>query len=248
MEQKTIQEQKKVQNQAVIQAQSRHQTEDTIDLREVFFTLLGHWKLLLVTTLIGGILFGTYHTFMVRPSYQADVMIYITNTDSLVTFSDLQLSSALTEDYAYIIRSRNVLNQVIDELELNLNYKQLRNLISVTNPDSSHIIDIKVTCDDLELSRNIANALLNISVKQIYQIVGSSEPNVIDYSEAEAVEDVTPGLTRYLMMGMLLGFAAMCALLVMRMLMNTTMKTEEDIEKYLQMPVLASVPYYKEKR
>lgn len=240
-------EQKTVQNQKGTQAQNRRRTEEVIDLKEVFFMLLSHWKLLLITTLVGGILAGTYHTFMVQPSYQADVMIYITNTDSLVTFSDLQLSSALTEDYTHIIRSRNVLNQVIDQLELNLNYKQLRNLVTVTNPESSHIIDIKVTCDDLELSRNIANALLNVSVKQIYQIIGSSEPSVIDYSEAEAVEDVTPGLTKYLMMGMLLGFAVMCAFLIMRMLMDTTVKTEEDIEKYLQIPVLASVPYYKEK-
>lgn len=226
----------------------RIEEDDEIDLKELFFVLLNHWKLLLISMLIGATMFGAYHTFLLRPSYQADVMIYITNTDSLVTFSDLQLSAELTEDYALIINSRTVLNKVIDELQLDLNYKQLRQLISVTNPTSSHIIDIKVTCDDLELSRNIANALLNVSVKQIYQVIGSSEPNVIDYSEAEAVEEVTPGLRKYLMIGLLLGFAVSCAFLIVRALLDTTMKTEDDIEKYLQLPVLATVPYYREKR
>ena len=173
-------------------------------------------------------------------------MIYITNTDSMVTFSDLQLSAALTDDYAKIIKSRTVLKRVIEELQLDLDYRQLEELIEVSNPDSTHIIEIQVTCDDLELSRNIANALLNIGVKQIYQIIGSSEPTVIDYSEADAVEDVTPSLLKYLALGALLGMVLMCAILVVCMLMNTTMKTEEDVMKYLNIPVLTSVPYYRE--
>ncbi|MFR3322545.1 MAG: YveK family protein [Lachnospiraceae bacterium] len=116
---------------------------------------------------IGAAIFGAYHTFLPgsRPIV-ADASIYITSTDSMISFSDLQLSAALTDDYANIIKSRTVLNRVIDELDLNLNYKQLGALISVENPDSTHIVDIKVTCDDPELSRNITNALMNISVDQ----------------------------------------------------------------------------------
>ena len=222
------------------------QDEDVIDLKEVFFLLLGNWKKIFLAILAGAVLFGAYHTFLMRPSYRAESVIYITNTDSMVTFSDLQLSAALTDDYAKIIKSRTVLKRVIEELQLDLDYRQLEELIEVSNPDSTHIIEIQVTCDDLELSRNIANALLNIGVKQIYQIIGSSEPTVIDYSEADAVEDVTPSLLKYLALGALLGMVLMCAILVVCMLMNTTMKTEEDVMKYLNIPVLTSVPYYRE--
>ena len=196
--------------------------------------------------LIGAAIFGAYHTFLLKPSYQADASIYITSTDSMISFSDLQLSAALTDDYANIIKSRTVLNRVIDELDLNLNYKQLGALISVENPDSTHIVDIKVTCDDPELSRNITNALMNISVDQIYQVIGSGEPTVIDYAMAEAVQDVTPGLKKYLMLGALLGALIVCAIVVLRMLTDTTLKTVDDIDRYLHLPVLAAVPYYRE--
>ena len=164
----------------------------------------------------------------------------------MISFSDLQLSAALTDDYANIIKSRTVLNRVIDELDLNLNYKQLGALISVENPDSTHIVDIKVTCDDPELSRNITNALMNISVDQIYQVIGSGEPTVIDYAMAEAVQDVTPSLKKYLMLGALLGALIVCAIVVLRMLTDTTLKTVDDIDRYLHLPVLAAVPYYRE--
>lgn len=226
--------------------QSRQDDEIEIDLKEVFYLLLSHWKSIFLAMLIGAAIFGAYHTFLLKPSYQADASIYITSTDSMISFSDLQLSAALTDDYANIIKSRTVLNRVIDELDLNLNYKQLGALISVDNPDSTHIVDIKVTCDDPELSRNITNALMNISVDQIYQVIGSGEPTVIDYAMAEAVQDVTPGLKKYLMIGALLGALIVCAIVVLRMLTDTTLKTVDDIDRYLHLPVLAAVPYYRE--
>lgn len=226
--------------------QSRQDDEIEIDLKEVFYLLLSHWKSIFLAMLIGAAIFGAYHTFLLKPSYQADASIYITSTDSMISFSDLQLSAALTDDYANIIKSRTVLNRVIDELDLNLNYKQLGALISVDNPDSTHIVDIKVTCDDPELSRNITNALMNISVDQIYQVIGSGEPTIIDYAMAEAVQDVTPGLKKYLMLGALLGALIVCAIVVLRMLTDTTLKTVDDIDRYLHLPVLAAVPYYRE--
>ena len=226
--------------------QSRQDDEIEIDLKEIFYLLLSHWKSIFLAMLIGAAIFGAYHTFLLKSSYQADASIYITSTDSMISFSDLQLSAALTDDYANIIKSRTVLNRVIDELDLNLNYRQLGALISVDNPDSTHIVDIKVTCDDPELSRNITNALMNISVDQIYQVIGSGEPTVIDYAMAEAVQDVTPGLKKYLMLGALFGALIVCAIVVLRMLTDTTLKTVDDIDRYLHLPVLAAVPYYRE--
>ena len=226
--------------------QSRQDDEIEIDLKEIFYLLLSHWKSIFLAMLIGATIFGAYHTFLLKPSYQADASIYITSTDLMISFSDLQLSAALTDDYANIIKSRTVLNRVIDELDLNLNYKQLGALISVENPDSTHIVDIKVTCDDPELSRNITNALMNISVDQIYQVIGSGEPTVIDYAMAEAVQDVTPSLKKHLMLGALLGALIVCAIVVLRMLTDTTLKTVDDIDRYLNLPVLAAVPYYRE--
>lgn len=220
--------------------------DDVIDLKEIFFLLLYHWKSIFLAMLLGAVIMGAYHMLMVKPSYQADAEIYITSTDSMITLSDLQLSAALTDDYALIIKSRTVLKRVISELGLDINYKQLESLVEVENPSSSHIIKIMVTCDDLELSRDIANALMNISVNQIYQVIGSSEPTIIDYSEAEAVTNVTPRLRKYLLIGALVGAVLVCAFLVIKMLMDTTMKTEEDIDRYLKIPLLSTVPYYRE--
>ena len=222
------------------------QDEVEIDLLELFWVIVDKWKMIFLAMLIGAVLMGGYHTFLMKPSYQADASIFITNNESVISVSDLQLSSELTEDYAKIIKSRNVLKQVIKDLDLDLNYKQLAKLVDVTNPQDSHIIQICVTCSDIELCRDIANALMNTGIDRIYQVIGSSEPTVIDYSEAEAVEEVSSGLLKDVAIGALFGIVLACGLICVKYLTDTTLKTDEDVRKDLRIPVLAVIPYYED--
>lgn len=227
-------------------ARANAMRNDTIDLLELTYVLLRRWKLLVLAAIVGALLAGAYHQFLVKPTYQADASIFITNTDSVITISDMQLSSALTEDYSKILTSRSVLKEVIEDQKLDMTFQDLSRLLTITNPDSSHIINIAVNCGDADMARNIANSLMNVGIHRIYQVIGTGEPNVIDYSEADSVVETTPGLKKYLMMGGLLGFILLCGLFTVRFLLDTTLKSEDDITKYLRLPVLSVVPYYEE--
>ena len=217
-----------------------------IDLVELFYVMLRHWKLLLISFILGAVILAGYHTLFVESKYRATTQMYITNTDSVISLQDLQVGSALTEDYKNIITSRAVLNQVIADLQLNVDYKGLAKMITVSNPNGTHIINTSVTSNDGEASRIIANDLLNVSIERIFQIIGTSEPTIIDYSEAEAVENVTPSLRRYALIGALIGLMLAAAYITLKMLLDKTLKTDDDVERYLKLPVLAAVPYYDE--
>lgn len=217
-----------------------------IDLVELFYVLLHHWKLMLIVVIMGAVIMAGYYGMFIQSTYRATTQMYITSTDSVISLQDLQIGSQLTEDYKNIIKSRAVLNQVIEDLQLNTNYKQLGRLISVSNPTGTHIISTSVTTTDIETSKNIANDLLKVSVDRIYQIIGTSEPTIIDYSEVEAVENVTPSLMKYMAIGGLVGAIAVAAFVIIRMLMDNTIKSDDDVEKYLHMPVLTAVPYFDE--
>ena len=224
---------------------SQEQEEDVIDLMEIARLLLHKWKLLFIALLAGAVVGGAYCAFLLETTYCAEASLYITSNESLLSFSDLQLSSALTEDYAYIIKSRTVLERVIDEQQLDMDYKQLGEIVTVTNPDSSHVIRIGVTTTDPQMSRNIANSLLNISADQINQIVGNGMPSVIDESVIHAVAEVKPSMKKYCALGGILLFVLAAGVLIVRMLMDTTIKSEDDVTRYLGVPLLASVPYAK---
>lgn len=70
--------------------------DDVINIKELFWTVVARWRPILLAMLIGALLLGIYHALLVQPSYQADASIFITDNDSVITVSDLQISSELT--------------------------------------------------------------------------------------------------------------------------------------------------------
>lgn len=221
--------------------------ENEIDLLELFFAIISRWKILLVVVVIGAITAGLYNCFLIKPTYQAEAEIYITNTDAVINVQDVQLSSELTVDYERIIMSRTVLKKVIDELNLNMSHSELKELITVNNPEDSHILLIDVETSDPRKSIAITNTLVKFGIDQIYRVVGNDEPTIIDSAQADAVNVLKPSLIKYVAMGGMLGAFAVCAIIVISVLMDTTLKSQEDIEKYLELPLIGEVPENQEK-
>ena len=232
----------------VSSAAQQQPAETEIDLVEVFFTLVHSWRALLLGALVGAVLLAAVHVLFIKPSFEASTELYITSNDSMISLQDLQIGSQVAEDYRFIIKSRSVLNQVINSLQLDLDYDRLEKMVTVTNPNNTHIIRTSVKSGDLALSRDIANELLSISIERIYQVVGTNEPSVIDYSEANAVEDISISFSKLVLIGALIGFLLVVVIVIIRMVMNSTIRTEDDVEKYLGMTVLAAIPYFDEKK
>lgn len=220
--------------------------EDTIDLMELFFAILHHWKMLGIAMILGAAIAGMYNMFLIKPTYQADAEIYITNTNTVISIQDVQLSAELAVDYEEIIRSRSVLKRVISELKLDITYQELSKLISIVNPSDSHILKIYVETSDPVVSLKIANCLLKHGIDQIYRIVGSDYPSVIDYAEADAVVELKTSLVKCVVLGAAVGGILVCAAVCFLVLMDQTIKTEEDVAKYLGLTVIAAVPEYNE--
>ena len=113
---------------------------DYIDLTELFFKLIEHWKLLLSLALICGIGAGLYTHFLITPLYRATSTIYVlSRRDSAINMSDLQIGTALTSDYIKVFKMWEVHGEVIDNLDLPYNYSQMQNMLSVTNDANTRI-------------------------------------------------------------------------------------------------------------
>lgn len=213
-----------------------------IDLWELLYAWKRKWWAILAAMLLLGVLFGAYCKFLVPDSYQADASLYITSNNSVLSLSDLQLSAALTSDYENIIKSRHVLLEVIDNLDLDISYQELKNMITVNNPSNSHIIEITVTASDEATAVLLANEVLYVSMEEIYLIIGSSEPTLINNAEETYVVNTKPSAAKYALIGAALGLVLVCGVITIRVLTDTSIKTEEDVEKWLGVPLIAVVP------
>lgn len=221
---------------------------DVIDLVDLARFLLRHILVIIICAVIGVAVGFIYHDIILDKSYHADASIFIANTDTVVTVSDLQVSSELTVDYQKILESRATLKSVIEDQKLNMDYYQLRSIMTVSNDTGSHILTIGVTTSDPELSKNIANSILNIGMQRIRNVVPGSELTIVDSSEAEYVKEVTVSRKKCIMMGGMAGFVLAAGVLIILYLMDSTLKDEEDLKKWMKVPVLASIPQLGKKR
>ena len=134
--------------------------EIEIDLLE----LLGEfrrkiWIILGIIILFGGVA-GAFSAFVLTPQYKSTAMVYILSKETTLTsLADLQIGSQLTKDYKIIVTSRRVLNQVIDDMKLNLTYKDLVEKVTIDNPQDTRILSISV--EDPDLSHGKTNRRQN---------------------------------------------------------------------------------------
>ena len=199
------------------------------------------WLVLLAGFIVADIAFAITK-FLITPMYSSSAtMLVVTKETTLSSLADLQLGSQLTNDYEILITSRPVLQQTIDQLELETDYKHLRDTITISNPNDSRMLIISTLQADPELAKSVVDTLARISSDYIAEKMEVTAPKIIEEGEVPLVQS-SPSLLRNTAIGGLLGILAAVFLICVAVILNDSIQTEDDIERYLQLPVLAVVP------
>lgn len=216
--------------------------QDTIDLLELFYVLKKKILLILMAALIGGCAAGAYTQFFMTPVYSSMSSILVLSKETTLTsLADLQLGASLTSDYTVLIKSTPVLEQVIENLNLDTTVEELKNQISINNPTDTRILEITVQDTDAGMAKKVVDEIANVSSDYIGDKMEVVPPKVIEVGKIATVR-TSPSVKKNIMLGFLLGFVACAGIIVVYAVMDDTIKTEEDIEKYLGVSVLAKVP------
>lgn len=218
--------------------------EIEIDLHEIFLLFLSKlWLIILVGILTGGVAFAISQ-FVLAPTYESTTQIYILNkqdTDT-VTYSDVQLGSQLTKDYAELIQSRYVLELVIKELQLNdVDYEKMLKKVSVTTPTDTRILTITVEDTDPIAAMEIANSIRETAAEHIKSVMDIEAVNVVDTANLPT-EKSGPSVVKWTLVGALIGMFFVMAVVMIWYLVDDTIKTSDDVEKYLGLSTLALIP------
>lgn len=218
--------------------------EREIDLLELFYHLLDHWKMILVFFLVGALAMGGYTKFFMDKQYEATAKMYVlSSSDSVVNLSDLQLGSQLTSDYLEVFETHEVTHEVIRKLDLPYDYDQLQRMLSLSNTSGTRIINIKITSTDPNEAANIANEFLEVASQYVADVMITDKPTVLSVALVPD-KPVGPSTVKNAMLGAMLGIVASCGYLVVRFLLDDKVKSAEDITKLTGMPVLAEVPTF----
>lgn len=218
-----------------------------IDLQEIFGLLL-HWLwLIILCGIVTGAIGFSVSNFLITPLYQSSTTIYILNkqSDNALTYSDVQLNSQLTRDYAQLIKSRTVLEKVIAAYVPEETYGRMEERVDVEMISDTRIISITVFDEDPLMAQFLANEIRKEASLRITEVMDIEAVNVVDEANLPQLP-YTPSIPKWTLIGMALGMFLSAAFLIIRYLMDDTIKTSDDVEQYLGLSTLAMIPVIEE--
>lgn len=222
--------------------QTIQKDDDVIDLLGLLRALKKRLWLIILCALMGGSGAWVYSHYMLTPQYTASAMLYVlSNETTLTSIADLTIGSQLSADYKTIINTRPVLKEVINQLGVDMTYRQLRGKLTIANEEGTRILTLTVVDPDPQMAKRIVDQVAVSASDYIGDIMEMIPPKIIEDGEV-SYTPIAPNHKKNTLLGIMAGIALVCGIVTVRFLMNDTVGTEEDVERYLGLPVLAAVP------
>lgn len=215
---------------------------EEIDLVELFYAVISHWTIILLSTVVLATLGYCYGRFMVTPIYSSSSALYVlSKSTSITSMADIQVGANLTNDYMVVVKGRPVLEQVIENLGLELNYDQLKEKVSVNNETNTRILTIVVKDPDIKIAKIIADEIANVSSSFISEKMDQDPPTIIQYGYTDT-KRVNRGPNQYALICAMIGFVLSVGSAIILYLINDKIMTPEDLERRTGLNTLATLP------
>lgn len=217
--------------------------EETIDLSELFLSVLKYFKLIIVLCILfacGGF-FGT--KLLIAPTYTASTSIYLTpqiSESGSLDYNSQMANSKLVSNAVNLLTQNNIMSEVAKDVGLE-SADSVKKLVSVTNESNTEIITISATTTDPKLSKNIANDTVNTFIRTMQKNLSVRNIEVVDKAKLSYVPS-GPNVKKNTMMAGVVGLVIGIGYAVLKFLLDNRLRTKEEAEKYLGIPVFCEIP------
>ena len=218
--------------------------EITIDLTELFAVLWARAYIIIIAGLLLALAAFAGTQLFITPKYTSTTSMYMlarSDESGAVTSGDLQTGTQLTQDYMELVKSRTVLEEVISVLNLEMEPEELSDAITTSNPDNTRILTIQVEDEDPEVAREIADAVRESASNTIQDIMEIDAVNTVEEANLPTTPS-SPSVFRNTAIGGFIGIVIALGIIVLIYVFDDTIKTPEDVENYLGLNVLTSIP------
>lgn len=228
---------------------------EELDFKELFSIFWSKKVQIILIILIFAVLGAIYTMTLVKPKYTSSTTLVLVQVESnkgntitteSITTTDITLNSKLVSTYSELIKSKNVLRQVMSNLNLDLNEEEIKKNIKVKSVSDTALIEISVTDENPEYAEKLANEIANVFVQKVSEIYNINNVYIVDKAEFPTEPSNINHLKDIIIFAFAGIFFAFVSVFIINLL-DTTVKNSEDIEKKLGISVLASIPKYDSK-
>ena len=223
---------------------------EEIDLKELFILFWNKRVKIVLIVLIFALIGVIYTTGFVTPVYKSSTSLVLatqenksTQQESTITATDVTMNSKLVSTYSEIVKSNNIMRKVISNLNLNIGEDALRKSVSVTAVKDTEVISITVTNENASEAAKIANEIAKVFIEKVKDIYNIENVHVLDQAETSNVPSNINHLKDVIVFTFIGVVIAVVYVLIANML-DTTIKTAEEVEREFKIPVLASIPVF----
>ncbi len=230
----------------------RYDDEYEIDLLQIWEIVKKNIILFLTILLVCGSLAFAGTKFLMEKKYSATATVIIvkdndTAANQSVTYNDVQLSQKLVTTYSQIMMSEAISDSVIANLDLYDKYgidsAQYRKIVTVSSANNTEVMNIRAETNDPKLSADIANEVVDVFQQKIFDIMNVDNVTILNRAKVPT-KPSGPNASRNTAIGLLFG-AAICAVITLiQMLTDTKVKTEEEVKKIFDYPIIGIVPEF----
>lgn len=205
------------------------------------------WVIILAGILAASIGFSI-SSFVVAPKYSSSIMLYVNNssfslgnTSFSISSSEISAAQSLVKTYIVLLRNRTTLEKVIEKAGVSYTYRELDSFLQAESVNETEVFRIKVTTEDPYEAAKIANSIAEVLPGRVSEIIDGASMEIVD-SAIPNLQKVSPSITRYTAVGLILGALIAVVFLTILALMDDTIHDEEYISQNYKYPVLAKIP------
>lgn len=213
--------------------------------RKVYEVLWYYSNVIVLTALVAGATAFIIGKFTIIPTYESvgKIAVWVNEGEKeVLSEEEQQLNTQLTGDFVELISSRNVVEQVIESFQLGISYEKYMKKLTVVSAEENHIVNVTVRDTDPELAKQMLDEICVIAAGELKEVLAMDAVHVIDEGLV-AEKPVAPDVGRWTLTGLLLGGFVSSVVIVIRDFLDETIRSPEDIEKYLQLDTLTIIPF-----
>ncbi|MDQ6467872.1 Wzz/FepE/Etk N-terminal domain-containing protein [Exiguobacterium acetylicum] len=218
---------------------------ETISLQELFSILRKSFWRILALTIVAALISFAVSSFLIKPTYQAGTQILVTpkkQENEVIDAQSVQSSVTLVNTYRVIIKSPAILEQVQKEVpNAPTNVAALNNMVTVESEQNSQVINVSVQSTDAALASNMANSIAEVFSSDVQKLMSVDNVTVLSKSGIPT-SPVSPNIILNTAIAAVVGFLLGVGLAFLREVLDRRIRTEDQVQQILDLPVLGSIP------
>lgn len=218
---------------------------EQLNVVNIIDMLLKRWFVVLISTICMGIFAFVYSEVFISPMYSSTASLYVNSerqkvTDNVNT-SELNSSRQLVMTYAEILKSRTFLSNIAQDLDNEYSTSQLNKMITMDALNNTEILSVTVKGTDAEDVYKITKSIVKYAPDELIRVVEAGSVKVLD-DASETKSPISPNIRQNTFIGVLIGLVLGGFIVILTELLDTRIKTGEEINSRYEEPLLGEIP------